>query len=205
MNRTTADIIKELRLKRGLSQEDLGKKVGVQKSAINKYEKGRVENLKRTTLEGLADALGVTPVELLGYEDEEQQNQRAKKIPVLGNVVAGIPLEAIEEILDWEEIPADWHGEYFALKVKGDSMEPKISEGDVVIVKKQEDIECGDTAIVLVNGEDATVKKIIKNEEGITLVATNTSVFLPRFYTNKEVNKLPVEIIGKVVELRAKF
>ena len=132
---------------------------------------------------------------------------QAVKIPVLGTVVAGLPMEAIENIVDYEEItPAlAAQGEFFALRIKGQSMEPRICEGDVVIVKKQEDIESGDTAIVLVNGDEATVKKVKKTEEGITLIANNIAVYSPHFYSNKEIEELPVRIIGKVVELRGKL
>lgn len=121
--------------------------------------------------------------------------------------MAGIPIEAVEEILDYEEITPELAatGEFFALKIRGHSMEPRMMEGDVVIVRKQEDVESGDVAIVLVNGNEATVKRVKKQEEGITLIATNTSVYEPHFYSNKEIKKLSVQILGKVVELRGKF
>jgi len=128
-------------------------------------------------------------------------------IPVLGRVQAGIPIEAIQDILDYEEIPADMakQGEYFALKVRGDSMEPKISESDVVIVRKQSDVESGEIGIVLVNGEDATVKRIVKHDEGgISLIPLN-AIYPPQYYTENEIETFPVNILGKVVELRAKF
>ena len=132
---------------------------------------------------------------------------RGVRIPVLGRVVAGIPIEAVEEILDYEEITPELAatGEFFALKIRGHSMEPRMMEGDVVIVRKQEDVESGDVAIVLVNGNEATVKRVKKQEEGITLIATNTSVYEPHFYSNKEIKNLSVQILGKVVELRGKF
>ena len=132
---------------------------------------------------------------------------RGVRSPVLGRVVAGIPIEAVEEILDYEEITPELAatGEFFALKIRGHSMEPRMMEGDVVIVRKQEDVESGDVAIVLVNGNEATVKRVKKQEEGITLIATNTSVYEPHFYSNKEIKNLSVQILGKVVELRGKF
>ena len=95
-------------------------------------------------------------------------------------------------------------GEFFALQVKGDSMEPKFSDGDVVIVRKQEDVDSGDIAIILVNGDEATIKKVQKFDGGINLVPTN-SAYPVLTYTNKEIEQLPVRVIGKVVELRAKF
>lgn len=84
-------------------------------------------------------------------------------------------------------------------------MEPKILEGDVVIVRQQDDVDNGDIAIVLVNGDEATVKRIKKQAEGITLIATNISVYEPHFYSNQEIRVLPVRVIGKVVELRRKL
>ena len=126
------------------------------------------------------------------------------RIPILGKVVAGIPLEAITDIDGWEEISPKMaaSGEYFALRIKGLSMEPKLHEGDIVIVKRQSDVESGDTAIILVDGEDATVKQIKKNKEGIMLIGLNIYVYPPHFYTNREIADLPVQIIGKVVESR---
>ncbi len=95
--------------------------------------------------------------------------------------------------------------DYFALKIKGKSMEPKFSENDVVIVRKQPTLESGEIGVVVVNGCDATVKKVYKQENGISLIALNQDVFAPKFYDNKEIEELPVKILGKVVELRAKF
>ncbi len=140
---------------------------------------------------------------------EEHKAENKKKgvmVPVLGKVVAGIPLETIEEILDYEEIPNDMaeQGEHFALQIKGNSMEPKFSEGDVVIVRKQSDVNTGDIAVVLVNGNEATVKKIKKRQDGVMLVPTNPE-YEVMYYNNEEIEKMPVNIIGKVVELRAKF
>lgn len=130
----------------------------------------------------------------------------AVRIPVLGKVAAGIPIAAIEDIIDYEEIPAEMAktGEFFGLKIEGQSMEPRVMDGDVVIVRKQEEIESGEIAIVMVDGNDATCKKFVKHESGVSLVSFN-SAFPPQFYTREECEKLPVRIIGKVVELRGKF
>lgn len=95
-------------------------------------------------------------------------------------------------------------GEYFGLRIKGASMEPRMRDGDIVIVRKQPNAETGDTVVVLVNGDSATVKKIKKGDDGITLVPTNAA-YDPIYYTNSEIASLPVVIIGKVVELRAKY
>lgn len=128
------------------------------------------------------------------------------RIPVLGDVAAGIPIDAIENIVDYEEIDAAMAatGEFFGLRIKGSSMEPRIREGDVVIVRKQEDADTGDTAVVLVNGDSATVKRIKKEPSGISLIPNNPA-YDTKFYSADAINSLPVRIIGKVVELRGKF
>ena len=155
----------------------------------------------------LANFFNVSVDYLLGQNDYSFPNSTGGTwVPVLGRVAAGIPIEAIEDVEDYEEISPDMAktGEFFALKIQGDSMEPKISNGDVVIVKQQPDCDNGDIAVVLVNGDEATVKRIKKSPEGIMLIPNNTS-YEPMFYSNDDVKKLPVRIIGKVVELRAKF
>ncbi len=123
-----------------------------------------------------------------------------------GYIAAGIPIEAIEDIIDQEEIPTEMtnNGEYIALRVKGSSMEPRIKEGDVVIIKRQETIENGEIAAVLVNGNDVTLKQVKVEDSGIWLIPFN-SAFPHKFYTKKECADLPVRILGKMVELRAKF
>lgn len=144
-------------------------------------------------------------------QDFASANRTGTKIPVLGNVAAGTPITAIEgaDYDDpdvWEEIPADMakSGEYFALRIHGDSMEPRMQNGDVVIVHIQSDVNSGDIAIVRVNGDEATCKKIKKTQQGLMLLSLNPD-YEPIFFTPKEIQSLPVEIIGKVVELRGKF
>ena len=134
-------------------------------------------------------------------------NNSGIKIPILGTVIAGIPVTAVEDIIGYEEINEKMArcGDYFALEIKGDSMEPKMSKGDIVIVKQQNTVENGQIAIVLVNGDEATVKKVRFRDNGIELIAFNSYVYEPHFYSAKEIDELPVKIIGRVVELRAKF
>ena len=199
---------KELRLKHGYkSQQDLASVLFVNQTAVSQWERG-VTIPSPPILLKLCEMYGVTTDYLLGRTDEKKERPREKgvRIPVLGCVQAGIPIEAIEDIIDYEEIPESMakNGEYFALQVRGDSMEPKFSEGDVVIVRKQESADDGDIAVVLVNGNEATVKKIKRRMDGIMLIPNNPS-YDPMFYSNKEIEELPVKIIGKVVELRAKF
>ena len=200
----TTDAIKYYRIKAGLTQEELGKKLGLQKSAIAKYESGRVENIKRSVLDKMADVLGCSPLDLLGIDAPAPHPVR---IPVYGRVAAGIPMEAIQEIIDWEEIASAMasDGEYFALQIHGDSMEPKISNGDVVIVRKQETADDGDLVIALVNGNDAVCKRLKKYDNGtLALISTNPA-YDPMYFTKGEIDNTPVRILGKVKELRAKF
>lgn len=199
---TVGDYIKELRLSRGYSQEQLGKLLGVQRAAVQKWECGAVQNLKRETIKKLSDIFGVPASSFV----DSEHNESGVQIPVLGYVRAGIPMTAVENIIDYEEISQEQArtGEFFGLIIKGDSMEPRMTDGDVVIVRKQETVDNGDIAVVLVNGDDATVKKFYRTDAGIKLVSTNP-IYDPFFYTPDEVNSLPVSIVGRVVELRAKF
>ena len=204
--------LKKLRENRGMTQAELGKALDISPSAIGMYEQGRrIPDI--STLKKISSFFSVSVDYLIENNLQNDANKtppssgKGIRIPVLGRVVAGIPIEAVEEILDYEEITPELAatGEFFALKIRGHSMEPRMMEGDVVIVRKQEYVESGDVAIVLVNGNEATVKRVKKQEEGITLIATNTSVYEPHFYSNKEIKNPPVQILGKVVELRGKF
>lgn len=195
------NIIRELRKQKGLSQSELAALCNVHQTAVSQWENGRTSPDSDSLLI-LAGVLGVSVGTLIGGEDIGG----AVLVPVLGYVRAGIPMEAVEDILDYEEISADMasRGEYFGLKIKGDSMLPLFQAGDTVIVRRQPDAESGEIAVVLVNGNDATVKKIIKKDTSILLVSENSS-YEPMMFTKDEIENLPVTIIGKVVELRRKF
>lgn len=207
--------IKELRENKHLSQTQLALSVGYKdKTAIAKVEAGKVD-LPQSKILAFAKALNITPADLLDdnidnlmVQNIEADNIEKKglRIPVLGSVPAGVPIEAIEDIIDYEDIDSVTasKGEYFGLKVKGHSMEPRICEGDVLIVKKQDDCESGDTVIVMVNGNDATVKRLMKYADGIRLIPNNPT-YEPMYFTNEEIINKPVKIIGKVVENRQKY
>ena len=201
------NILKERRNELGLTLLQVAQAVGVSEATVSRWESGDIANMRRDKIAKLAKALNIRPSVVMGIDDESLQNNcTGVKVPVLGYVRAGIPIEAVEEVLDYEEISSDMadQGDYFALAIKGDSMEPKISEGDVVIVRQQESVDNGDLAVVLINGADATVKKFYKTEKGIKLISTNPK-YDPFFFSPEEVETLPAQIIGKVVELRAKF
>lgn len=183
---------------------ELAKITNLSRSYIGDIEKDRY-NPSLSTLKAIAKATN----QPLNFFISNQSNTPAKgiKIPVLGRVVAGIPVEAITDIIDYEEITEELArtGDFFALQVKGESMAPRIRENDVVIVRKQSTVENKEVAIVLVNGNEATIKEVQFQENGITLIGWNPAVYTPHFYSAKDIETLPVQIIGKVVELRGKF
>ena len=198
--------LSELRKEKGLSQKDFGKIIGAAQNTVSQWENGSREP-DNETINRIANFFNVSIDYLLGNESTPTTTiDKGIKIPVLGEVAAGFPMFADENIIDYEEIPSEMakNDDYFALKIHGDSMEPRICNNDVVIVRKQSDVESGDIAIVLINGDSGTCKKILKYENGITLLSFNIA-YEPRFFTNEEINTLPVTIIGKVVELRGKL
>ena len=128
------------------------------------------------------------------------------RIPVFNRAAAGIPIDAIEDIVDWEEIPEDMAstGEFFGLRIKVIPC-PRIAEGDVVIVRQQNfDAETGDIVIVRINGDTATCKRLVKYASGISLISLNP-MYEPMNFTNEEIEDKPIEILGKVVENRQKY
>ena len=193
--------LQALRRERGLSQAKLAEMIGVHQTAISQWEKGRT-NPDRVSLSRLSQALGVSIDALLG---NDVQNE-ACMIPILGDVRAGLPAEAVENILGYEEVTPEMarSGRLFALRIRGESMQPRMCPGDVVIVREQPDADSGDVVVAMVGDSDATVKKLVKKESGIVLMSFN-SVFDPMVYSEEEVRRTPVRIIGKVIELRARF
>lgn len=194
--------LKEFRKARGMTQAELGAFLGFSQQTIASWERGRTD-IPTETLAKIAGMFGISTDELLGIEPPPKA-PKGVRIPVLGSIVAGIPIEAITEIEDWEEIPEAMArtGEFFALRVRGDSMEPVLYEGDRVICKRVPVADDGDIAVVLINGFEATLKKVYTSPAGVTLVAYNPSVYEPHFYSNKEVRTLPLEVQGVVVEMR---
>lgn len=201
--------IKTVRTEKELSLDDIANEIGVAKSTIQRYENGKIRSPKIPVLNAIANSLDVNPSWLLGTSDNKviQNSVRAIRIPVLGRIAAGIPINAITEIIDWEEVRPDdvAGGEYFALQIRGDSMEPRIRNGDVIICRQQEDAEDGALVVAMVNGDDACCKKLKKYPNGaIGLMSTNPA-YEPMIFTLDEIDERPVRIIGIVKELRAKF
>lgn len=205
--------IREKRMELDISQDDLAKRIGyTSRSTISKIESGSADVARDKVVE-IADALGVSPAYLMGWEDPNDTKEfvparkRGVKVPILGTVVAGVPVAAVQDIIGYEEITEDLarRGEFYGLKIKGDSMAPRLEDGDIIIFRAQNDCETGQIAIVSIDGDDATCKKVMKSEHGITLIAYNQSVYEPTFYSNEEIEKLPVSIVGVVVESRRSF
>lgn len=199
--------IKALRLERGLRQIDLANKIGVLQSTISQWENGKIEPDIENLIK-IASVFETSIDNVLGEEALRYSSSTGGKwIPVLGDVAAGIPIEAIEDIVDYEEIDAALAatGDFFGLRIKGSSMEPRIREGDVVIVRKQDDADTGDTAVVMVNGDSATVKRIKKEPDGSLVLIPNNPAYDAQHFSPAEILNKPVHIIGKVVELRGKF
>lgn len=196
--------LKELRKIKKITQQELADYLNITQATLSGWESGKFE-IDYSNLFKCAEFFGVSIGYILGQE-EIPPKRKGVKIPVYGKVAAGIPIEAIEDVIDYEEINEDMarNGEYIALQIKGDSMEPRILDGDTVIVRLQPNFNNGDTVVVLINGNDATCKKIKKTPEGVMLISINPA-YEPMFYSKKDVASLPVRVIGKVVELRAKF
>lgn len=194
------DMLKRLRKEKGLTQDEVAQRIGVSRTSYLKYEKGTHEP-DFDTLKKIAELFSVDCNHLIG-----STGHSVKKIPILGSVQAGVPTEACEYIEGYEEIPGELAqtGSYIALRVKGDSMSPRILPGDIVIVRLQQDVESGETAVVIVDGGEATVKKVLKYPDGIRLVPNNPA-YEPLFFTNNEILSRPVIVYGKVAELRRKF
>lgn len=193
------------------TQAMMAKDLGINKATISCWMNGtRIPRMD--ALERVCNYLHITKSQLIEERQEEaQQDDKVKeekvRIPVYGQVAAGIPMEMIEDIEDYEDIPkAMTRGgkEYFALKIHGDSMEPKISDGDVIIVRKQPTAGDGELVVVSVGNENATCKRIKHYASGLSLISDNPS-HPPMFFNEEEIVNKPVTIMGKVVELRAKF
>lgn len=187
-----------------IERRDFAKAIGVPYSSLTDWINGntypRIDKIQK-----MADFFGIDKSDLVEKRNAHKKVE-AIRIPVLGRVAAGIPIEMVEDVIDWEEIDDATAklGTIFALSIKGDSMEPRIVSGDVVIVRQQDDAESGDIVIVSVNGDDATCKRLRKYKEGIELIPLNPS-YTPLYYSNEEIVKNPVKILGKVIELRGKF
>lgn len=215
------DIIKERRKELGLTMKELADKCGVSEGTVSRWESGHISNMKRDKVSMLSKVLDIPAEVIMGWETDADRfaafandfNRRnfpgdePVRVPVLGRVAAGIPINAIEEIIDWEELPAHTvnNDTYFGLRIKGNSMEPNIGDGDTVIVKEQDTAEDGQIVIALVNGDDATCKRLKAYEDGTIALMSDNPSYPPMYFNSAEIDNVPVKIIGIVKELRRKF
>lgn len=220
------------RLKKALNYNnmrpiDLVNKTGISKTQISNYLSGNYK-AKQDKLYIIAKTLNVSEAWLMGYdvdmdrewfEEKEppeltidnaryiETNTKTIKIPLLGKVPAGVPIEAIEDLLGYEEIPISMlqgGNDYFALKIEGDSMYPEYMSGDTIIVKQQPDCESGDDCVVMVNGDDATFKRVVKQEKNIILKPLNNK-YEPYVFGEYDIMTKPVKIVGVAIEVRRKL
>ena len=200
------DRLVQLRKELNLTQTDFAEKIGFSRTAVSAWEIGRNEPSNEDTIK-IADFFGVSVDYIIGKTNNRKgESSSSAVVLVYGTIPAGIPMEMIEDIIDTEEIDANMlkgGKEYFGLKIKGNSMYPEYLDGDTIILEKLDDVESGTDAVVMVNGNDGTFKRVFKNENGIILQPLNPE-FQPMVYTNEQIEKLPIRVIGKVVELRRK-
>lgn len=198
--------VKKARISRNISQKELSITLGIAQPTISNWETGRMNPSNKHLLQ-LSDMLKYSTDYILGKSNDPKANieKKAVRIPVLGRIPAGIAVNAIEDILDYEEVTEEWANggkEYFGLKIKGDSMSPKYLDGDIVLFLIQNTCDSGQDCAVMVNGEDATFKKVVKQANGVVLQPINTSMYEPVFYSNKECEELPVRVLGIAKEIR---
>ncbi len=212
--------LKKLRNDKSLSLREVNHITDISYSHLNMIENGK-RNVTPALLRILANLYCVDYLDLYekaGYidliEDEKIQSNRIDNfgntvlsIPILGTVKAGYNYLAQENWIGTTDVETSLVGngkDYFALKVKGDSMSPFLVENDIVIIKKQSDFENGDIIVAIVNGNEATIKKGKKTNSSIILQPLNTA-YDPLVFTNDEIKSIPVAIIGVVKQLKREF
>lgn len=215
--KSVGKLIYDRRTELGITQKEVADFVGVSEATVSRWESGHIDNMRRDRIAALSKILRLSPLAIMGIDDTDLSSRlpnmvpidaRTFRVPIVGRVAAGRPIVADEEIIGYEYIDnkysKDGH-EYFGLRIVGKSMEPTIMDGDIVIVRRQNYVENGEIAIVLIDGEEATAKEVKESADGITLIGHNTAVYTPHFYSAQEVKTLPVQIIGRVVQSIRKF
>lgn len=211
---TIGERIKIRREQLGLSQDELAKKLGYKsRSSVNKIETDS-RNLTQSKIKAIADALETTPSYIMGWEEETPSGPMplppeavpynpTRRIPLLGRVAAGTPIYAEENIEGWVWTDRNHGAEYFALRVRGDSMNAaNIKDGDIVLVRKQEFVEDNEIAVVLID-DSATIKRYRCLGDTVILTPQSTNPEnQTQFY---QINEHSIHILGKVVESRTEF
>ena len=192
---------------KGQKPTPTAKEIGFSSAALVKWKNGTTP--RGSALQKIADYFGVTVNDLL-TDTPRLHREEGEKIAVLASVGAGIPMDAIntfdqDDPDSWEEISKSERGEFFALRVRGTSMEPLIRHGDIVIVRRQEEFTDGDIVVALVNGDEGVCKLLeYRNNGGIALISLNPE-FPPMNFTAEQIENLPVRIMGRCVERRGKL
>lgn len=197
--------LRTIRKSKGLSQAKMAEILCISPQAYSNYETGKRKPSSETLIK-IANLYGVSVDYLLGKKPQTEHGE-TRIIPLLGAVPAGTPIEAIEDVEEYIDIYPRFvkHGELFALRVQGDSMEPDLRTGDIAIIEKQDYIDNGDIAVVRVNGDDdVTLKRVKINTRGLMLIPSNPA-YDPVFFDSDQVSTLPVTIIGKVIEIRRRL
>lgn len=189
----------------GKTRQEMCDSLGVKYTTFTDWVKGN-SYPRIDKIELMANYFGISKADLVEDQSKRSAPRKGVAINVLGRVAAGIPIDAIQDIIDIEEISEEMAktGEFFGLQIHGDSMTPSICDRDIVIVRQQNDAESGDIVIATINGDEATCKRLRKYKDGIELISNNPS-YSPFEFSNQEIEEKPVRIIGKVVELRRKF
>ena len=204
---TIYERIKNRRKDLGLSADDVAEILGVARATIYRYESAEIENMGIDKIEPLAKALRTTPEYLMGWNEEKSTlppnaypYHPTHRIPILGRISAGQPLYAEENIEGYIFTELNGDHEYYALRIMGDSMNAmNLFEGDIVIVRRQECVDNGQVAVVLIDGEDATVKRFMQSGDTVTLIPSSTNpAHMPQIYDKRETN---IVIQGLVVQL----
>lgn len=191
----------------GMTQEELAKTLGLNKSTIQRYESGKIEKIKLPIIEAMANALGVSPEYLAAKSDisenniEVLPNSKIHMIPVFETVSAGFGAYANDYIIDYipiyianiSDVP-----DMMCIKVSGDSMYPKIEDGDIIVVRRQPCVDNGQIAVILIDGEDGVVKKINSGKDFIELISINP-MYPPRRFEGKETER--IRIVGLVKQI----
>ncbi len=201
--------LQKIRKEKHFTQQKLADVLKVSRSTVAMWESGGSEPDNKAIVK-MAEIFDVSLDYLLGRIDFNVEFVNIStsniKIPVLGCIPAGVPIDAVEDIIDYIEIPEEMlrgGKEFFALKIKGDSMYPEYLTGDVVIFERCETCETGDDCAVMINGDDATFKRIERKESGIMVKPLNPD-YETMFFTNQEIEEKPVRILGIARELRRK-
>ncbi len=199
--------LKELRKSKGMTLDNLAELIGTSKQTIHRYENGTITNVPPEKVESLAMALGTTPQELMGWDDEPEVSYKnvmpmsVTQLPVLGDIACGMPIYAEERHESFINAAGGLNAD-FCLKAHGDSMiGARIYDGDVVFIRSQSSVENGEIAAVIINDE-ATLKRVYyyPNEAKLVLSPENPR-YAPLVYVGRELEA--IKIIGKAVAFQS--